>query len=101
MEKATTKSKNEGNWTCPTRETCCFDTLVIHTVILKELRVVTQRTRIGSFFTFLSYFGCPCLAFGGCERNVKGSQNPAVLPKRHDESLFSLQRTFQAPEDSS
>ena len=45
---------------------------------------LSRHAREGLVHQFLSR----CLAYCGCARSTSGNQNRAVLPKRHDNSLF-------------
>ena len=44
--------------------------------------------------TELLGFGYSILAYGGCARSTRGSRNLAVLPKRHNNSLFPKIKTM-------
>ena len=47
-----------------------------------------MHVKIASFFASHAFLLKTHLAYGGWARSTSGSQNLAVLPKRHDNSLF-------------
>ena len=56
-----------------------------------SITIITFRKRsnkIRALIGLNSCFSYLILAYGGCARSTSGSQNLAVLPKRHDNSLF-------------
>ena len=56
-----------------------FEKVNITIISLKKIRALIG---LNSCFSYL------ILAYGGCARSTSGSQNLAVLPKRHDNNFF-------------